>query len=55
MTCLLYELPYMHFLFEYHHILTFLESVPFSSLVCCTASSISGSTIRELPKILGSA
>lgn len=25
-------LPYMHFLFKYH-ILTFLESVPFSSLV----------------------
>lgn len=29
----------MHFLFEYHHILTFLESVPFSSLVYCTAAS----------------
>lgn len=38
MTCLLYELPYMHFLFEYH-ILTFVESVPLSSLVCCTAAS----------------
>lgn len=38
MTCLLYELPYMHFLFEYH-ILTFLESVPFSSLVYSTAAS----------------
>lgn len=38
MTCLLYELPYMHFLFE-SHILTFFESVPFNSLVYCTAAS----------------
>lgn len=32
MTCLLYELPYMRFLFEYH-ILTFLESVPYLALL----------------------